>query len=98
MHAESVALLHCALGIEAEIPGLSDENAASRFSFVRGPLINRRAAGSTVMLLAVGTNPVSASVRWYPPKKNILLRRSGPPTVKPPSFRRAFGLSMPSRS
>ena len=63
-HAESVALAHWALGIDAEIPGLSAENAASRFSFVRAPPpIKRSAAGSTVMLLAVGTNPVSASVR-----------------------------------
>ena len=46
------------------MPGFSAENAASRFSFVRAPSISRSAAGSTVMLLAVGTKPVSASVRW----------------------------------
>ena len=45
-------------------PGFSAANAARRFSFVRAPS-NRAASacGRTVMLLAVGTNPVSACVR-----------------------------------
>ena len=37
MHAVSVGLAHCALGIDVRIDGFSAANAASTFSFVRAP-------------------------------------------------------------
>ena len=51
-----------AFGIDAMIPGFKLRKALKRFSLVRSPLIKPSAAGRTVMLLAVGTNPVSALV------------------------------------
>ena len=64
MQAVSVGLAHCALGIDVRMPGFSAANAARTFSLVRAPWISCSACGRTVMLLAVGTNPVSACVRW----------------------------------
>ncbi len=63
MQAVSVALAHCALGIDFRIDGFNAANAASTFSLVRAPWMSCSACGSAVMLLAVGTNPVSACVR-----------------------------------
>ena len=64
MHAVSVALVHCAFGIEALIPGFSCGKRGQEVFFGPRPVISRSAAGSTVRLLAVGTNPVLAWVRW----------------------------------
>ena len=63
MQAVSVALAHCALGIEFVIDGLRAPNAARTFSFVLAPSMSWSACGVALMLLAVGTNPVSACVR-----------------------------------
>ena len=59
----SVGLVQLAFGTELVMPGFSAENALNRFSLVRAPWISCSACGSAEMLLAVGTNPVSALVR-----------------------------------
>ena len=64
MQAVSVGLGHCAFGIDRRISGFSGRERREQVLFgARRPGSDWSACGSTVMLLAVGTKPVSACVR-----------------------------------
>ena len=75
-------------------PWIGFQIAAAKLLMPASDRSSVRALGRSTVLLASSTKEVSASVRWYDPKKNVLFRMIGPPMVPPPSWRLRIGLSM----
>src|SRR5687768_10177081 len=67
-------------------PCLGSQMSAAKLLMPASDRSSVSALGNSTVLLASSTNDVSACVRWYDPKKNVLLLMIGPPMVPPPSW------------